>query len=73
MRESDVNMYETPHALGDYLDTTFECDCGKTHYAALKYVSVGKDAVNDLPRILEGLGKKRPYLISDSITYQIAG
>ena len=68
-----MNMYETPHALGDYLDTTFECDCGKTHYAALKYVSVGKDAVNDLPRILEGLGKKRPYLISDSITYQIAG
>ena len=60
-----MKMYETPHALGDYLDTTFECSCGKNHYAALKYVSVGKDAVNDLPRILEGLGKQHPYLICD--------
>lgn len=68
-----MKMYETPHALGDYLDTTFECSCGKHHYAALKYVSVGKDSVTDLPRILEGLGKKHPYLISDPITYQIAG
>ena len=68
-----MKMYETPHALGDYLDTTFECDCGKNHYAALKYVSVDKDSVTDLPRILEGLGKKHPYLISDPITYQIAG
>ena len=68
-----MKMYETPHALGDYLDTTFECGCGKHHYAALKYVSVGKDSVTDLPRILEGLGKKHPYLISDPITYQIAG
>lgn len=68
-----MKMYETPHSLSDYLDTTFECDCGKEHYAALKYVSVGKDAVNDLPRILEGLGKAHPYLICDEITYKIAG
>lgn len=68
-----MKMYETPHALGDYLDTPFTCDCGREHYAALKYVSVGKDAVRDLPRILAGLGKQHPYLICDAITRQIAG
>ena len=68
-----MNMYDKPHALGDYLDTTFECSCGRSHYAALKYVSVGENALTDLPRILEGLGKAHPYLICDAITYAIAG
>ena len=68
-----MNMYETPHALSDYLDTAFTCSCGREHYAALKYVSIGKDALADLPRILAGLGKAHPYLICDEITWSIAG
>lgn len=68
-----MKMYEKPHHLSDYLDTPFDCDCGRTHYASLKYVSVGKDTLNDLPRILEGLGRKHPFLICDAMTYQIAG
>ena len=68
-----MKMYEKPHHLSDYLDTSFDCSCGRTHYASLKYVSVGKNTLNDLPRILEGLGRKRPFLICDTMTYQIAG
>ena len=68
-----MKMYNSPHALSDYLDTNFECSCGKNHYAALKYVSVGKNTLNDLPDILRGLGKVYPYLICDAITYSIAG
>ncbi|MBQ8851362.1 MAG: sn-glycerol-1-phosphate dehydrogenase [Oscillibacter sp.] len=68
-----MKMYETPHALGDYLDTRFTCDCGHEHYASLKYVSVRKDALEDLPVFAKELGFKSQYLISDKITYDIAG
>ena len=68
-----MKMYTEPHALNDYLDTHFECDCGKEHYAALKAVRVGKDALNDLPELVSSLGFKSLYLISDPITYGIAG
>jgi len=68
-----MKMYTEPHALNDYLDTTFECDCGRQHYASLKTVSIGKDALLDLPKIANGQGFKSLYLISDAITYDIAG
>ena len=63
-----MKMYETPHALGDYLDTKFTCDCGREHYASLKFVSVRKDALEDLPVFAKELGFKSLYLIADKIT-----
>ena len=30
-----MEMYATPHAIGDYLDRPFTCPCGREHYAAL--------------------------------------
>lgn len=68
-----MKMFATPHALGDYLATPFECDCGHTHYASLQYVSVKQGALRDLPEILRALGKSHPYLICDAITRGIAG
>lgn len=68
-----MEMYETPHALSDYLDRHFTCSCGKEHYASLKFVSVRKDALDDLPKFAKELNFKSLYLISDPITYKIAG
>ena len=68
-----MNMPNTPQGLSTYLDTHFTCDCGKEHYASLKYVSVRKDALEDLPVFAKELGFKSLYLISDKITYDIAG
>ena len=68
-----MEMYAHPHPLGDYLDTRFTCDCGREHYASLKFVSVRKDALEDLPVFAEKLGFKSLYLISDRITRSIAG
>lgn len=68
-----MKMYEEPHALHDYLNQHFTCNCGKTHYAPLKYVSIRKDALLDLPKAIQDLGFQHPYLVSDSITYKIAG
>ena len=66
-----MNFYTTPHPLGDYLDRQFECDCGKSHYASLRTVSVGKDALLDLPKIAQQEGYTSLYLVCDNITFDI--
>ena len=68
-----MKMYTEPHKLNDYLNQKFECDCGHTHEAPLKKVLVSKDAIYELPAILKELGFEKPFLISDAITYKIAG
>ena len=68
-----MELYHTPHGLNDYLNRTFTCPCGKTHSAPLKYVSVRKDALSDLPKFVKELGFHSLYLVSDHITYGIAG
>ena len=68
-----MKMYDTPHALSDYLNESFECGCGKTHAAPLKYVSVRPGAVEDLPVFMGKLGLKSAYLICDEMTRSLAG
>lgn len=68
-----MKMYAEPHCLQDYLNQTYTCDCGKTHSAPLRAVSIRKDALEDLPRYVNELGFHSLYLVCDSITYQIAG
>ena len=68
-----MELYHTPHGLNDYLNRTFTCPCGKTHSAPLKDVSVRKDALSDLPKFVKELGFHSLYLVSDHITYGIAG
>ena len=68
-----MKMPKKPMNLNAYLDQRFNCDCGKEHYAALRAVRVGKDALNDLPNLVKAMGFKSLYLISDPITYGIAG
>ena len=68
-----MNMPDAPQRLSTYLDTHFTCDCGREHYASLKFVSIRKNALEDLPVFTKKLGFKSLYLISDKITYGIAG
>lgn len=68
-----MDMFDTPHPLRDYLATPLTCSCGHTHYASLRQVRIGQDALEDLPQILKSLGKEHPFLICDAVTRQIAG
>ena len=68
-----MNMPEKPQELQFYLDKHLSCSCGKEHYASLKAVSIRKDALEDLPKLAKEMGFHSLYLISDSITYDIAG
>lgn len=68
-----MKMPKTPQKLDMYLDRHFTCDCGREHYAPLKDVRIGKDVLPELPAIAEKQGCHSLYLISDPITYDIAG
>lgn len=68
-----MEMPVKPQALNTYLDQRFTCSCGRRHYASLKRVSIRKNALEDLPRFAKELGFQHLYLVSDPITYEIAG
>ena len=68
-----MKMYDTPQPLDKYLDQHFQCACGKEHYAPLKMVKIGKNALRELPEAIQTLGYKNVFLIADNITYDIAG
>lgn len=68
-----MKMYTTPHCLNDYLNQTYTCDCGRTHSAPLRAVSIRPRALEDLPKYARRLGFHSLYLVCDSITFQIAG
>jgi len=51
----------------------YACPCGKVHKASLKYLKIGSGAVNCLPEALEKVGSKKPYVVCDKNTYEVAG
>lgn len=68
-----MKMYETTQSVDKYLNVPLECSCGRTHFAPIKAVNVGKGAINSLPGYAEKFGYRHPYILCDKITYEIAG
>ena len=68
-----MKIYDKPHALNDYLNVRFTCDCGKEHFAPLKEVLIGENANDRLPELVRKYGYKNVMLVADEITYGIAG
>ena len=68
-----MKMYTTPQPVEKYLNVELECDCGRTHYAPIKAVNIGKGALASLPGYVKEYGYKHPYMLCDSITYEVAG
>lgn len=68
-----MKMYENTQIIGKYLNIPLECDCGRTHFAPIKAIDIRSDALNDLPEYVAKYGYKKPYILCDTITYEIAG
>lgn len=66
-----MEMYATPHAIGDYLDRPFTCPCGREHYAALQFVSIRPGAIDDLRQRCRDA--KSVLVVSDENTFAAAG
>lgn len=68
-----MELPQTPMELNAYLNQHFTCPCGKNHFASLRAVRIGKDALHELPELVKLMGFESLYLVSDAITYEIAG
>lgn len=60
-------------SINQYLNCSFECSCGRKHQSLFAHFIFEPNAIQKLPELLEQLGYKRPYLISDTHTHEIAG
>lgn len=60
-------------SIETYLNCSFACSCGRTHKSLFAHYIFEPGAIEKLPALLAELGYKRPYLISDTHTHEIAG
>ncbi len=60
-------------SIDPYLNSSFECSCGRTHKSLFAHYIFEPEAIRKLPDLLKRLGYTRPYLISDTHTHEIAG
>ena len=60
-------------SIETYLNCSFACSCGRTHKSLFAHYIFEPGAIEKLPALLAELGYKKPYLISDTHTHEIAG
>ena len=51
----------------------YACSCGRTHKCELKFLKIGRGAVQEAPKMLEALGSKKPLIVCDQNTWEAAG
>ena len=49
------------------------CSCGRVHRCGLRWFKAGKGALRELPRALEAIGVKKPFVVMDKNTRTAAG
>lgn len=58
----------------ELLDTTFDCECGRSHTVPIRNLTYAEDALKRLPKVLASLTEgRRAVLIADERTWDIAG
>jgi glycerol-1-phosphate dehydrogenase [NAD(P)+] len=58
----------------ELLDTTFDCECGRTHSVPIRKLIYAEDALERLPDVLNPLAEgRRIVLVADQRTWRIAG
>lgn len=51
----------------------YDCECGRHHGTAVKYLKIGRGVIENLPEALAAIGAKRPYVVCDQNTWRVAG
>lgn len=58
----------------ELLDTTFNCECGRSHNVPIKSLIYAEDALERLPKVLESfVNGRRVFLVADQRTWDVAG
>lgn len=59
--------------LQDWMERTFECECGKQHHIPIKKIVIDKKALQQVAVYIKERGYKRPVMIVDERTNAVAG
>ena len=51
----------------------YTCSCGRQHVCELKYLNIGRGIVTEVPKMLEAIGAKKPFVVCDPNTWKAAG
>ena len=51
----------------------YTCNCGRHHVCALKYLNIGRGIITEVPKMLEAIGAKKPFVVCDESTWKAAG
>ncbi len=51
----------------------FECECGMRHSVDLKFIKIGRGAIESAPDAIAAVGCKKPFVVCDKNTYAAAG
>ena len=49
------------------------CACGKKHVCALKYLNIGRGIIDDVPTMVQAMGRRKPFVVCDGNTWEVAG
>ena len=66
-------METREEAFAGMLNVEIDCDCGRTHKAAIDRIIIGRGALDQLPEIMQEQGKDSAFLLADETTWQVAG
>ncbi|MCQ2457354.1 MAG: sn-glycerol-1-phosphate dehydrogenase [Clostridia bacterium] len=51
----------------------YDCECGRHHACAMKYLNIGPGILNEVPEMLKAAGSRKPFILYDRNTYEAAG
>ena len=60
-------------SIESLLGASFDCGCGRHHSTRFSRMIMEHGAVRKLPELLAELGKKRPYIVCDTHTWEVCG
>ena len=66
-------METREEAFAGMLNVEIDCDCGRTHKAAIDRIIIGRGALDQLPEVMQEQGKDSAFLLADETTWQVAG
>lgn len=64
---------ERSRTISDYLGKNISCTCGRTHAVGIGTIEIGSNALAKVAGILKKDGYKKPFVVADCNTYQVAG
>ena len=51
----------------------FDCSCGRHHETGLRWLKIGRNALEALPEMLDAIGCGKPMIVCDTNTWEAAG